>query len=110
MGRKKVWTPNEDRFIIENAGKMKDKELAELMSETFLRKITVQAVRKERQKLNVLKSPGRGKCQVRPTQSIPVTGLVINNDVVPVVVDNKVDGDESTPIVINEDRPFLFTP
>lgn len=76
MGRKRLWGEVENKFIIENAAHMKDSEMAAVLSGLVNRRITIQGIRKQRQKLDVLKASGRGKCQLRPTQSIQVSAAV----------------------------------
>jgi len=59
-----VWKENEKNFIKENAQTMKDKEIAENLTKISGRVVTVQAVRKQRQKLGITKARGRGICAV----------------------------------------------
>jgi transposase len=54
------WTDEERQFIKDNAAFMKDKELTEKISEMSDRKVTLDAVRKVRQKLGIKKKQGRG--------------------------------------------------
>ena len=68
----KVWNDSERAFIRANAGKMKDKELATKLTEMTGRKVTIQAVRKQRQKLGITKAQGRGVCSVVPKGSAGV--------------------------------------
>ena len=65
------WTDKERQFIIDNAANMKDKDLAERISEMADRTVTLDAVRKVRQKLGIKKKRGRGICGIRqsPEQS-----------------------------------------
>ena len=56
------WTENEKKYIKENAHCMKDVEIAKSLTEMSGRKVTLQAVRKMRQKLGVKKKCGRGVC------------------------------------------------
>jgi len=56
------WTIEEKEFIRENAGFMKDKELAQRLCDKSGRDITVDALRKVRQKLGIKKKHGRGIC------------------------------------------------
>jgi len=58
------WTASERQFIIDNADTMKDREIAAILSKASGRAITLQAVRKQRQKLNIRKKPGRAVCGV----------------------------------------------
>jgi hypothetical protein len=59
------WTDKERQFIIDNAATMKDKDLAERISEMAGRTVTLDAVRKVRQKLGIKKKRGRGICGIR---------------------------------------------
>ena len=59
------WTDEERQFIKDNAAFMKDKELAEKISEMSDRKVTLDAVRKVRQKLGIKKKQGRGICGIK---------------------------------------------
>ncbi len=64
MGRKSNWTPEVVEFIKENAATLKDKELAEKVSELVGKPVSLQSVRKQRQKVGIVKAAGRGKCEV----------------------------------------------
>ncbi len=66
-----VWKEHERAFIRDNANTMKDRELAIKLSKISGRTVTVQAVRKQRQKLGITKARGRGLCSVvqKVTQS-----------------------------------------
>ena len=59
------WTDEERQFIKDNAAFMKDKELAEKISELSDRKVTLDAVRKVRQKLGIKNKQGRGSCGIQ---------------------------------------------
>lgn len=59
-----VWTNEEKQLILDNAKTMKDKELARKIEVLREKPISVQAVRKMRQKLGIYKERGRGKCQI----------------------------------------------
>jgi len=56
------WTVEEKEFIRKNAGFMKDKDLAQKISDESGRPVTVDALRKIRQKLGIKKRHGRGVC------------------------------------------------
>ena len=56
------WSENEKNFIRDNAHRMKDQEIADALTEQSGRQVTLQAVRKMRQKLGVRKKAGRGIC------------------------------------------------
>ena len=49
------WTETEKNYIKDNAHHMKDIEISKALTETSGRKVTLQAVRKMRQKLGVKK-------------------------------------------------------
>ena len=56
------WTEEEKEYIRENAQFMKDRELAKKLSDKSGRPISVDALRKVRQKLGIKKKHGRGIC------------------------------------------------
>ena len=56
------WTESDKNFVRDNANSMKDVEVAAALTESTGRIVTLQAVRKMRQKLGVKKAPGRGIC------------------------------------------------
>ena len=56
------WTEEEKEFIRENAAFMKDRELAQKLTDKSGRRVTVDALRKVRQKLGIKKKHGRGIC------------------------------------------------
>ena len=56
------WTREEKEFIRENAAFMKDRELAQKLTDKSGRRVTVDALRKVRQKLGIKKKHGRGIC------------------------------------------------
>lgn len=62
------WSESEKSFIRDNAHRMKDKEIAEALSEQSGRDVTLQAVRKMRQKLGVKKKCGRGICKLEKNE------------------------------------------
>ncbi len=59
-----VWKEHEKAFIMENASTMKDKDIAANLSKTTGRVVTIQAVRKQRQKMGITKARGRGICAI----------------------------------------------
>lgn len=59
-----IWTAIEEQFVRENAGKLTDKKGAEMLSEQTGRRISVYAWRKKRQKMGLVKAPGRGICRL----------------------------------------------
>lgn len=62
------WSENEKNYIRDNAHRMKDKEIAEALTEQSGRQVTLQAVRKMRQKLGVKKKCGRGICKLEKNE------------------------------------------
>jgi hypothetical protein len=58
------WSENEKTFVRENAHRMKDKDIAKNLTEQSGREVSLQAVRKMRQKLGVKKKSGRGICEL----------------------------------------------
>ena len=63
MNRK--WTESERRFIVENAHRLTDNEIADRLTVSTGRSISVNAVRKTRQRLGIIKQSGRGICKLR---------------------------------------------
>ena len=58
----RVWSDEERNFIKNNAEQLKDLEIAQHLSKTCGRSVSLQAVRKQRQKMGISKKPGRGIC------------------------------------------------
>lgn len=79
----KIWSDSEKNFIRANAATMKDRELAAKLSEMSGRNVTIQAVRKQRQKMGIQKAQGRGVCSLAdkttPTTSHTVARTVQRN-------------------------------
>jgi hypothetical protein len=63
MNRK--WTESERRFIVENAHRLTDRDIADRLTRSTERRISVDAVRKTRQRLGIIKQSGRGICKLR---------------------------------------------
>lgn len=59
-----VWTETEKNFIKDTANRLTDEAGAIELSKVAGRTITVDAWRKQRQKLGIKKKPGRGVCVV----------------------------------------------
>ena len=59
-----IWTAVEEQFIQENAGEVTDEVGAAQLSHIVGRHISVYAWRKKRQKLGLVKAPGRGVCKL----------------------------------------------
>ena len=60
-----VWTEAEKAFIRDTAGNLTDEQGAVELSKVCGRTITVDAWRKQRQKMGIKKLPGRGVCKVQ---------------------------------------------
>lgn len=58
------WSETEKSFIRENAHRLKDAEIAAELTASSGRQVTLQSVRKMRQKLGIKKLSGRGVCGV----------------------------------------------
>ena len=58
------WSEDEKDFIRANAEIMKDSEMAAYLTAHVGRIVTLDAIRKVRQKLGITKKPGRGICGV----------------------------------------------
>lgn len=59
----KTWTEVEKQYIRENSLIIKDVEIAKILSDKRGKIISVQSIRKQRQKLGILKASGRGYCK-----------------------------------------------
>ena len=59
------WTLEDKQFIRENASSIKDKDLATVLSSRNQRIVSIDAVRKLRQRLGIIKKSGRGKCELK---------------------------------------------
>jgi len=58
------WNAKDKQFIREHAHDMKDKDLAKELSLRNQRNISLDAVRKLRQRLGIIKKSGRGRCEL----------------------------------------------
>ena len=63
MNRK--WSEKDLQYIRENAGILKDRELAAELTNRRGRAVTLGAVRKMRQRMGIEKKSGRGICKLR---------------------------------------------
>ena len=59
-----VWSNSEKQFIRDNAHTMKDEEMVAKLSQMTGRNISLQALRKQRRKLGIIKCQGRGVCKI----------------------------------------------
>lgn len=74
----KKWTFEEERFIAENYGKYNDIEMAELLSEISRKVVSVNSVKKKRQRMGFPKLGGRSCCRIkqRPSLSFIISGKI----------------------------------
>tara|TARA_R110002074_G_scaffold174354_8_gene337358 strand:- start:451 stop:663 length:213 start_codon:yes stop_codon:yes gene_type:complete len=63
-----VWTETERQFIKDSAGTLTDEAGAVELSKVCGRIVTVNAWRKQRQKMGIKKNPGRGICSVKESE------------------------------------------
>jgi hypothetical protein len=59
------WTLEDKQFIKDHASNVKDKDLATKLSERNQRTVSIDAVRKLRQRLGIIKKSGRGRCELK---------------------------------------------
>ena len=59
------WTLEDKQFIKDHASNVKDKDLAPALSERNQRIVSIDAVRKLRQRLGIIKKSGRGRCELK---------------------------------------------
>ena len=64
-----VWSEAEKEFIRESAGRLTDEAGAIELSKVCGRIVTINAWRKQRQKMGIKKNPGRGVCSVKESES-----------------------------------------
>jgi len=58
------WTTEDKQFVRENASKVKDKDLAIELSIRNQRMVSLDSIRKLRQRLGIIKKRGRGRCEL----------------------------------------------
>ena len=58
------WTEEEKSFIKDNAHRLKDEEMAAELTKRFGRKVSFSGTRKQRQRMKIKKSGGKGVCRV----------------------------------------------
>ena len=58
------WTSKDKQFVREHASHVKDKDLAIELGLRNKRTVTLDAVRKLRQRLGIIKKSGRGRCEL----------------------------------------------
>jgi len=59
------WDSKDRQFIREHAAHTKDKDLAKQLSLYKGREISIDAIRKLRQRLGIIKKSGRGICELK---------------------------------------------
>lgn len=59
-----VWSEEEREYVRTNCGTLTDKQIADELSKKSGRVISIQAARKQRQKMGIKKKHGRGVCQL----------------------------------------------
>lgn len=59
-----AWTEAEREFIRQNAGRLKDVEIAAALSRITGRNVTLQSARRARHRLGIRKRQGCGYCEV----------------------------------------------
>lgn len=60
----KKWKESEKQYVRDNCQVMKDREIAVRLTELAGRVVSIHAVRKLRQAMNLKKKPGRGVCEI----------------------------------------------
>jgi hypothetical protein len=71
----KVWTEFEKKFISDNAASLHDEVLAKKLEEMTGRKVTINAVRKQRKLMGIKKVAGRSKCGIAAQSDTVPAGL-----------------------------------
>jgi hypothetical protein len=66
----KTWKEVEKEFIKQNASILKDAVVREELQKLTGRTISLQAIRKQRQKMGLLKVSGRGYCKLKTTTNV----------------------------------------
>ena len=61
------WTSKDKQFVREHASHVNDKDLAIELGLRNKRTVTLDAVRKLRQRLGIIKKSGRGRCELEET-------------------------------------------
>ena len=58
------WTTADKQFVRENASTVKDKDLAVELGMRNQRQVSLDSIRKLRQRLGIIKKRGRGRCEL----------------------------------------------
>ena len=61
------WTTADKQYVREYAAETKDKDLAKELSLRNQRSVSLDSVRKLRQRLGIIKKRGRGRCELEET-------------------------------------------
>lgn len=72
----RVWNNDEREYVRANAATMTDQKIAETLTRATGRQISLQAVRKQRQKLRIKKAHGRGVCKLVGDPTTPFAGRI----------------------------------
>lgn len=65
-----LWSDGEREYVRANAGVLTDGQMAANLTRITGRAISEQSARKQRQKLGILKRPGRGVCRLVEDQPV----------------------------------------
>jgi hypothetical protein len=74
---KHKWLDKEKEFIKLNAGILTDRQLAIRLSKMYNTELTMESVRKQRQKMGIKKKHGRGVCKLQEPKNNHAVGLTI---------------------------------
>jgi hypothetical protein len=75
-----VWTKAERDYVLNNACRMRDADIAAALSRLTGRLVTLHAVRHIRQRGGTSKRMGRGICEVTRQQASPAVGLCMKGE------------------------------
>lgn len=70
-GRKPVWTPADNQFLRDNAGRLSDADIAAALLRLTGRKLTANAVMMQRAKLGVAQAEKPGRHWLKPKPRRP---------------------------------------
>jgi hypothetical protein len=80
----RIWTEQEKEYIRQNAHLFKDVELLDKLRMLTGKKMALQSLRKQRQKMGIYKKNGRGLCVAynkKTLQTVPISKTVSNVEV-----------------------------
>ena len=72
----KTWSKEDKDYVLENAGRMLDQEIADNLGLRTGKVVTLYSVRHIRQRLGIRKKEGRGVCEIRRL-SPPIVAMSI---------------------------------